>query len=188
MRWILIRTEDINLVKIEIKKATKKHILQLSKLFRQEIEYQQRLSGYFELQQDFDWEAYVGWKLGGSNRQVFVAVSGECLAGFIDIKIINYPSSIGFKSILKRILHPAKKGILLPIKPIRWGFIEDCYVVPSLRKQGIGSQLVVSATKWFQSKNVGRIELSLVAKNTEGEAFWRKAGYETFRLSLSRDI
>lgn len=173
---------------MEIRRATEKDVLQLSKLFRQNIEYLQGLAGYYELLPNFDWVAYTEEKLKDRNRLILVAGPGEDLTGYIVASIMNYPSINQHKSILRWVIHHVKKKNPLPIKPVRWGFIEDCYVVPSLRKQGFGSQLVLNAMKWFQSKQINRIELSLIARNKEGEAFWKKSGFKTFRLSLSKEI
>ncbi len=173
---------------MEIRRAAKKDILQLSEFFRQEIEYHQSLDCYYELLPDFDWVAYTEERLKDRERVILVAEHGECLAGFIVARIMNYPPNNRYKSILRWIIHHVKKKRPLPIKPMRWGFIEECYVIPSLRKQGIGSRLVINAMKWFQSKQVSRIELSLIARNEEGEAFWRKSGFKTFRLSLYKEI
>ncbi len=173
---------------MEIRKAAKKDILQLSELFRQEIEYHQQLARYYEILPDFDWFAYVEGKLKDRNRLTLVAERDDGIAGFIVVKIMDYQSTGQYKSILQKIRCYVKKTISLPIKPVRWGFIEGCYVIPSLRRQGIGSQLVSSAMKWFQSKQISRIELSLAVNNKEGETFWEKSGFETFRLSLSKDV
>ncbi len=173
---------------MEIRRATEKDVLQLSNLFRQEMEYQKSLAGYYELLPNFDWIAYTEERLKDRNRLILVAVPGEGLAGFIVARIMNYPPNNLHRSILRWIIYHVKKKRPLPIKPMRWGFIEDCYVTSSLRKQGIGSQLVINAMKWLQSKRISRIELSLIARNKEGEAFWKKSGFKTFRLSMSKGI
>ncbi len=115
-------------------------------------------------------------------------ISYHFAANALHPKIIDYAPNNGYKSIFQMIRRFSRKSISLPINPMRRGFTEDCYVIPSFRKKGIGSQLVISAMKWFQSKQISRIQLSLVARNIESEAFWRKSGFDTFRLTLSRDI
>ncbi len=173
---------------MKIRRATKKDVLQLSELFRQNIEYHQELAGYFELLPEFDWISYTQEKLKYKNRIILVAEHSEDLAGFVAITIKDYPPSGQYKSILHRIIHYIKKTPPLPIKYMRWGFIEDCYVLPSRRKQGIGNHLILGAKKWLQSKQVSRIELSLIANNKEGKAFWKKAGFKTFRFLMSKEI
>ncbi len=172
---------------MEIQKATKKDISQLSELFRQEIEFHQDLARYYELQSGFDWLNYAEKKFKRSNGLIFVAESCGNLVGFIDIRIHNYAANNRCRSALHWIRYGLKKRTTLPIKPLQWGVIEECFVVPSLRRRGIGSQLVYGALKWFQSKQINRIELSLIAKNKEGEAFWKKFGFEKFRISLTKE-
>jgi len=164
---------------MEIREAVKKDVLQLSELFRQELECHQGLDCYYELLTDFDWIAYAEERMKDRERLVVVAEHGECLAGFIVARIMNYPPDNRYKTILRRIVHYVKKPTPLPIKPMRWGLIEDCYVMPSLRKQGIGRRLVLGAIKWFHSKQVSRVELFLTTGNNEGEAFWEKVYEET---------
>ncbi len=173
---------------MEIRKAIKKDIPQLSELFRLEIEFHQTLACYYELQAGFDWLNYAEEKFNRSNGLIFVAESTGGLAGFVDIRITKYPPDNRYKSTLQRIRYGSKKIKTFPVKSLRWGIIEECYVDPSFRRRGIGSRLVYSALEWFQSKQINRIELSLIAKNKEGETFWKKFGFVTFRISLAREI
>ncbi len=173
---------------MEIRRAIKKDVLQLSKLFQQEIEYHQGLYCHYELLPEFDWVSYTKEKLKCRNRIILVAEHGENLAGFMAVTIKDYPPSGQYKSFLHRIIHHIRNSPALPIKHMRWGFIEDCYVIPSRRKQGIGNHLILGAKKWLQSKQVSRIELSLIANNKEGKAFWKKAGFKTFRFLMSKEI
>ncbi len=173
---------------MEIRKATKKDIPFLSDLFHQEIEYHQKLAQYYELLPNFDWNNYVEEKLKLSNGSILVCEYCGKLGGFIDIRIHSYTANAQRQSIFNRIRYGVKKRTTLPIKPLQWGVIEECFVVPSLRMKGIGSQLVHSALKWFQARKISRIELSLIAHNREGELFWKKFGFETFRISLTKEI
>jgi len=173
---------------MDIWKATKKDVNQLAKLFKQDAEYHQRLARYYELLQDFDWVTYTEEKLNSRDKMVFVAGNHGNLTGFIDTRIINYPPVNRYRSILQRFCRPSRKKTFLPLKPMRWGVIEGCYVNPSFRMQGIGSKLVCNTMEWFRSKQVRRIELSVVLQNKEGDAFWRKQGFETFRLLQSKEI
>ncbi|MDR4497681.1 MAG: GNAT family N-acetyltransferase [Candidatus Scalindua sp.] len=173
---------------MEIRKATKKDIPQLSELFQQEIEYHWKLAQYYELRADFDWLNYVEEKLKRSNGFILVCEYCGNLGGFIDIKIHNYAANNRCRSILHRIRHGFKKRTTLPIKPLRRGVIEECFVVPSFRRRGIGSRLVKSALKWFQSKKIQRIELSLIVHNKGGTLFWKRFGFEAFRISLAKEF
>ena len=173
---------------MQIRKAANKDIPQLSKLIRKEIEYHQNLAGYYEVLPNFDWIAYTREKLNGQNELILVADSGENLAGFIDVRIVNFRPQNRLKFMLKRLMFKASKRRSLPIKPARWGVIEECYIIPDYRRKLVGSQLVNRALEWFQANKISRIELSLVALNRAGEAFWKKLGFVVFRVSLSKEI
>ena len=108
---------------MDIWKATKKDVSQLSELFRHDAEYHRCLAGYYELIPDFDWIAYTQEKFKGRNRTVFVAGDGGGLAGFIYIRIMNYPPTNRYKSALQRIYNSTKKSILLPLKPMQIGVL-----------------------------------------------------------------
>ncbi|GJQ59127.1 MAG: GNAT family N-acetyltransferase [Candidatus Scalindua sp. AMX11] len=174
--------------RMEIRKATEKDIPHLSDLYQQEIEYHQKLAQYYELVPHFDWSCYVEKKLRRSNGSILVCEYCGALGGFIDIRINSYTVNAQRQSIFSRIRYGVKKRTTLPIKPMQWGVIEECFVVPSFRRRGIGRQLVNDALKWFQSRKIRRIELSLTAHNKEGELFWKKFGFDTFRISLTKEI
>jgi len=110
------------------------------------------------------------------------------VASFVEIKIRDYRPSYQCRGLVDRIRRQPKTRALSPLKSFRQGIIEDCYVAPSLRRQGIGGQLVSSAVKWLQTKELNRIELSLLARNEIGEIFWKKLGFRVYRLSLFVEI
>jgi GNAT superfamily N-acetyltransferase len=173
---------------MQIHFASKKDVLQLSELFRQDVEYHQSQAGYYELIGNFDWITYTQERLNAPKGRIIVAEHDGLLAGFIYIRIIAYPSGSGHKSILQRIRRQSKSGTSLPIKPLLWGVIEECFILQSLRRQGIGSQLVQSATDWFKTNKISRIELSVIVRNKEGESFWEKLGFEPSRFLFSKTI
>lgn len=174
--------------RMEIRKATKKDIPQLSELFRQEIEFHQNLASYYQLQTGFDWLNYTEEKLQRTNGAVFVCEYRGNLCGFVDARLHNHAARAQRQSIFYRIRYGVKKRTTLPIKPMQWGVIEGCFVVPSFRRRGIGNLLINGVLKWFQSRKIRRIELSLTAHNKAGETFWKKFGFDTFRISLAKEI
>ncbi len=174
---------------MEIRTTSINDIEELSELVRQATEYNVSHIGHYELNHDFDWLAYTEAKLRNRNEHIFVAENNNrALAGFIDSRIVRYPHPSGKKSMFSFVCKGPGAENLSPIKPLKWGVIDECYVIPSLRRQGIGSHLVTKAIAWFKAENIGRIELSVVAENTYGEAFWKKYGFEPFRHLLSRTI
>lgn len=171
-----------------IREALEKDVLALSELFRREVEHHRYIARYYDLLPDLDWIAYTKEKLNGRNSMIMVAEKGTDLGGFIYMRIIDYHPQKQDKSLLQRFRKRSDQKITLLIKPLRWGVIEECYVVTSLRRQGIGRELTSHALHWFRANNISRIEVSVLAQNTVGESFWKKLGFETFRLSMSKSI
>jgi ribosomal protein S18 acetylase RimI-like enzyme len=171
-----------------IRETNKGDIEQLSELVRQNIEFHQSIACYWEIRPNFDWATYTQEKLESQNRLILIVETSQYLAGFIELRIIDYPLKRGRSSILQRIYPRLAKRISSPVKPQRWGVIEECFVIPSLRKQGIGTQLVASASKWFKSRNIRRIEISMASQNTQAKVFWKSLGFKLYRLSLFKEI
>jgi len=166
-----------------IRQAGFNDISVLSELYQKQFEYQLSLNPYYELVDNYDWTVFTKLKLNRSNAVVYAAVLGNTLAGFIDIRIVHFNSQKKgrFLSVLPK-LSLAKKQPGLPLKPVKCGLIENCYVMPEFRRQGVGSRLVDEARKWFSKNNIHRIEISVAAQNPEALDFWKKCGFEPFRL------
>lgn len=174
---------------MHIRAATIKDIAELSELFRQAAEYNVAHMGHYELEPNFDWAAYAGTKLRNGHERIFVAENDDgSLAGFIDCRIIIYPGRSCRKPMFGFASRKSGTKSGLPLKPSKWGVIDECYVIPSLRRQGIGNDLVAGAVTWFKAENISRIELSVIAGNRSGEAFWKKYGFGPFRTLLVRTI
>ena len=172
---------------MQIRYATAKDVPQLSALFRQDAEQHQARAGYYTLYRDFEWHTFVKSRLDGSHGRILVAERNGALAGFVSFKIEAYPPRDG-GSVLQRIRRGPRKKPPFPVEPLRFGLIEQCFVTLPERRQGTGKLLVEAAMKWFKVKKIHRIELSMVARNQEAEYFLRHMGFETFRLSFTRDI
>lgn len=58
------------------------------------------------------------------------------------------------------------------------GSITHIYVASSARRAGAASELLGSLEDWFRTKSVARTELTVMAGNDAGRAFWKACGYE----------
>ena len=171
-----------------IRPAEKKDVTKLSELFRQEIEFAHWQSSYYELSGNFDWHAYAEEKLNDRSGCILIAEDKGTLTGFIYVRIMRYPQKGTHKSFLQRVRKKPGASTLSPIKPLRWGIIEGCYVLPAYRRLGIGSGLVEKAREWFKGQGINRIELSMVSSNETADYFWRNAGFDHFRSLLFKRI
>lgn len=62
----------------------------------------------------------------------------------------------------------------------RFGFISDVFVEKNFRKQGISKQFLLGLKKWFKSKKLKHIELTIHVKNAIGKKAWTKYGFKDY--------
>jgi ribosomal protein S18 acetylase RimI-like enzyme len=55
------------------------------------------------------------------------------------------------------------------------------------RRHGIGERMLAQTSRWFGSRGVRRMELSVAAGNAIGNAFWRKHGFRDHMHRLVRE-
>lgn len=73
-------------------------------------------------------------------------------------------------------------------EPERFGAIDHVVVTAHSRRRGIGEELLSEILKWFKSRNVGRVEIEVLAKNQVAYSFWEKHGFTDYRHRLYRQI
>jgi ribosomal protein S18 acetylase RimI-like enzyme len=61
-----------------------------------------------------------------------------------------------------------------------YGFISEFHVLPSFRRQGIGSRLFAYARQWFGERSISRIELVTINANDGSNAFWQRMGCRSY--------
>ncbi len=66
--------------------------------------------------------------------------------------------------------------------------ITDLGVRASLRRRGIGRELVAEALRWIAASGVSRVEVQVAHGNVEGQAFWRAAGFGDFMDVLHKRL
>lgn len=69
------------------------------------------------------------------------------------------------------------------------GYIDDFYVIPAYRRQGIGRAIVQALTTLFDQDGVTLVELSVRRDNPRALAFWEALGFRiaSYRLRQYRD-
>ncbi|MFB6308152.1 MAG: GNAT family N-acetyltransferase [Haloarculaceae archaeon] len=68
------------------------------------------------------------------------------------------------------------------------GLIENLYVVPRRRNEGIGSELLEAAETELAEAGAETIALEVVADNEEARRFYRRHGYDPHRVELERSL
>jgi len=171
---------------MRIRPATVADCPRVSALLQHAVAYQQQLSPFFDLVPRIDWEHVAQMKLRNLYEQVLVAEQDAQLLGYIDVRAPVPTSHSALRTFLRRLL----KRCLTPVivQPRNVGWIEDCYVLPEVRRQGVGRALVHAGVMWLQAHAITRVELAVLAANRGGRRFWQQQGFAPLRLLLSRDI
>jgi len=68
------------------------------------------------------------------------------------------------------------------------GLIENLYVVPDRRREGIGTALLSHAEDALRDANVERIALDVLAENDDAREFYAHHGYDPHRLTVEKPI
>ena len=68
--------------------------------------------------------------------------------------------------------------------PINWEVeraeVTDLIVARDFRRRGIGGALLDAALAWVARNGVERVEVRVAARNSEGQAFWRARGFDSW--------
>lgn len=70
----------------------------------------------------------------------------------------------------------------------RYGVITDCYVIPDLRRKGIGRRLVEQALDFFKKGDVKHVRVNALVKNALARAFWEKFGFGDFLYRMWKSL
>lgn len=68
------------------------------------------------------------------------------------------------------------------------GTIENLYVEPDARNEGIGSALLSRAESCLGERGVDTISLNVMAENGKARRFYRRHGYGTHRVEFEKDL
>ena len=62
------------------------------------------------------------------------------------------------------------------------GYLNDLYVAPGARGQGLARKLTAYAENWLREQEVSVMELQVLGKNENAQEFWKKQGMEPIGL------
>ena len=62
------------------------------------------------------------------------------------------------------------------------GYINDVFVQAEFRKLGIARKFLIELKKWFKTKDIKYVELSVHAKNEIGKKTWAKFGFDAYEI------
>ena len=64
--------------------------------------------------------------------------------------------------------------------PPRYGYLSDLVVAPSMRRRGIGRQLVHAVVQWLGQEGIESIQLQVYSQNQDGAQFWKAMGFHSY--------
>jgi ribosomal protein S18 acetylase RimI-like enzyme len=147
---------------MEIISATESFVSEIVELWKEFWDYHQKMDPkFFVMSADgpSKFGEYVKGLIKSDDSQVLVAMDEGQAVAYSIAEILKRPP------IAK---HP------------EYGFISDLCVKSEYRRKGLGKQILDKILKWFKSRQIDRIELSVLAKNQIGYSFWKKQGFEIF--------
>lgn len=68
------------------------------------------------------------------------------------------------------------------------GVVENVYVVPEARGQGVGTRLLKVAESELEGRGVDVVSLSVLADNDDARALYRDRGYRPQRISMEKSL
>jgi ribosomal protein S18 acetylase RimI-like enzyme len=68
------------------------------------------------------------------------------------------------------------------------GLVENLYVEPSARGEGLGQELLASAEQRLAHRGVETVHLEVMAENEPAREFYADAGYTPHRLELEKPV
>jgi GNAT superfamily N-acetyltransferase len=75
-----------------------------------------------------------------------------------------------------------------PIIEDRVGFVDNAYVRPEARRQGVLSALLERIEGWFREKGAHSAQLNVVVGNEEATAAWKAKGYEPHMQRMRKEL
>ncbi|MBI3577346.1 GNAT family N-acetyltransferase [Candidatus Gottesmanbacteria bacterium] len=73
-------------------------------------------------------------------------------------------------------------------RTVKTGELENMYVVPAMRRQGIGRALILKLLVWLKNHKVDRLYVSTYVKNSGGVDFYQNIGFKDFERGLELSL
>jgi GNAT superfamily N-acetyltransferase len=67
-----------------------------------------------------------------------------------------------------------------------YGWIDDAYLRPNARRQGVGAAMLETAEEWFGTRDVEEIRLNVVGANDIGVGHWSKSGFSPLHYVMTK--
>jgi ribosomal protein S18 acetylase RimI-like enzyme len=152
-----------------IRKAAEKDLPAIVELWKELMDFHQVRDPYFTRSEDGH-EAFSTFMADNLKKQdslVLIAQKQDDIIGYTLAMIASPPPVFKIK---------------------RYGEILDFAVTEKYRRLGIGEIFVQRLKKWFDEKNIQRIEVRVATSNEVSQPFWRKMGFSPYLEILSLEL
>ncbi|GIH13717.1 GNAT family N-acetyltransferase [Rugosimonospora africana] len=120
---------------------------------------------------DVDWPNREGRRYYGA---VITTQHAACWVAVLDGRTVGY--------LVARVNGP------YPTRPIKVGELENVFVEPDYRGQGVGTGLVAAFARWAADSGAQRLAVTAYAANERAIAFYRRHGFTPRSLSLESGV
>ncbi len=153
---------------MEIISATDTHIPEIVELWKEFMDHHKDIDPRFPVRKDayVEWEKHLRGLMKSEDNQILVALDSSYIVGYSIAQISRYAPLWERET---------------------YGTISDLAVKSDYRRKGIGEKMLAKIYQWFESRNIGRIELSVAARNQVGYSFWKKHGFQDYMHHLYLD-
>ena len=154
---------------MKIVRADSSHLDQIKEVWREFMEYHQRIDPYYGTVDGGDilFGDYISLRMGQDDSLVLVAVEGEQLLGYCLSYVQQRPPVFTEAAV---------------------GVISDLAVKAEQRGGGAGGALVEASLDWLRRHGVKRVELRTSARNDLAIEFYRKHGFRIYDHMMTREI
>lgn len=70
----------------------------------------------------------------------------------------------------------------------RYGYVNNVYLVPSQRGQGLAREMMSHAERWFRSRGINRARLTVTSSNAIACRLYEECGYKTTRWEMEKEL
>jgi ribosomal protein S18 acetylase RimI-like enzyme len=70
----------------------------------------------------------------------------------------------------------------------RYGYINNLYLAPEWRGQGLAGELMSQADTFFRSRRIQRVRLTVTASNGEATRLYERSGYQVTRWEMEKEL
>lgn len=144
-----------------IRKAKQNDVKRITDLWCEFMDFHEQYDSIYKRAKhgQIEFMKFLKERISDRNSLVLIAKEGKNTCGYLLAKIESKPSVFSER---------------------RHGVIFDLAIEQYSRRKGLGEKLYQESIRWFKSKKINRIELSVATTNPISTKFWTKIGFQPY--------